>query len=153
MAENMKKISKKLVINLIRSLNIVDARLFKTQLSKPDIYVLNKFEDMDYFNLILENDEYVIFKRKDDFFLQYVESNTEVNLIRCYNSTSYFVIDKKNTEIFLILQDIRKIVVNKFNNNILVKNDFLINKINNTIHELYYSYLKHKSQKTTELIT
>ncbi len=144
MAANIKKISKRLVINLIRSLKILDARLFKSQLSKPDIYVLNKFSDMDYFELVLENDEYIIFKRKDDFFINYIEDNQVVNLLKCFNNTSYFVIDKINTEICIILQDVRRIISNKVNKNMLVKNDNLLNKINASLHEFYYSYIKQK---------
>ena len=151
MAANIKKISKRLVVNLIRSLKILDARLFKSQLSKPDIYVLNKFSDMDYFELVLENDEYMIFKRKDDFFINYLEDNQVVNLLKCFNATSYFVIDKVNTGICIILQDVRRIIVNQANQNVVIKNDNLLNRINSNLREFYYSYIKQKQHMINEM--
>lgn len=132
-----KRISKNIIINLVNSLNIVDTRFLKSKPSKLDIYVLSKFSVMDYYRVLIENEDHIVMQRNEDFIINCTDKS--INL-RCFKDNSFFIIDKKTVNIFVVLTDIRMIICKGSNGNVCVKDDNFINQINDDLRKMQFNY-------------
>lgn len=129
-----KKILDKYKLNLLRSLNVIDFRYFHKTLSKKDVYILNNFNELDFFHTISESDQYLTLKRKFDFYVLYVNNENENQLVKCFCDVSYFLIDKVSLNVCIILHDIKKVIeVNSNGQNVIIGNHDVVNRIYNNI--------------------